>query len=97
MLPVIGLGTAGPFDVGSSATERQSLDEVMALFPKSGAKLIDTSPMYGRAEGVIGESASKLKLRDSLFLATKVWTTGREQGIKQMERSLDYSGRRSSI
>jgi|SRR6266516_2085556 len=92
MLPVIGLGTAGPFDVGSSATERQSLDEVMALFPKSGAKLIDTSPMYGRAEGVIGESASKLKLRDSLFLATKVWTTGREQGIKQMERSLELLG-----
>jgi aryl-alcohol dehydrogenase-like predicted oxidoreductase len=92
MLPVIGLGTAGPFDVGSAATERQPLEEVMALFAKSDAKLIDTSPMYGRAEAVIGEIAAKLKLRDSLFLATKVWTTGREQGIKQMEHSLDLLG-----
>jgi diketogulonate reductase-like aldo/keto reductase len=92
MLPVIGLGTAGPFDVGSSAAERQPLEEVMALFAKSGAKLVDTSPMYGRAEAVIGEIVAKLKLTGSLFLATKVWTTGREQGIKQMEHSLDLLG-----
>lgn len=93
-LPVIGLGTAGPFDVSASPADRQPLEEVMALFVKDGAKVVDTSPMYGRAELVIGEIAKKLKLHDSLFLATKVWTTGREAGIKQMERSLDLLGTR---
>lgn len=54
--------------------------------------MIDSSPMYGRAETVIGELGAKLKLRESLFLATKVWTTGRDVGIKSMEHSLDLLG-----
>src|SRR3954471_14794636 len=58
-LPVIGLGTAGPFDVGNAAAERTPLEEVMTVFVKGGAKLVDTSPMYGRAEAVIGEIAAK--------------------------------------
>ncbi|MFN2508318.1 MAG: aldo/keto reductase [Chthoniobacterales bacterium] len=87
MLPVIGLGTSRVFDAGSSAAERQPLEQVLAMLAKHGGKLVDTSPMYGRAEAVTGEIAAKLKLLDSLFMATKVWTTGREDGIKQMERS----------
>jgi diketogulonate reductase-like aldo/keto reductase len=94
MLPVIGLGTSQTFDVGSSPAERAPLEEVMAVFAKNGGKLVDTSPMYGRAEAVIGEIVAKLKLRDSLFLATKVWTTGREAGIKQMERSSELLGKK---
>jgi len=90
-LPVIGLGTSRTFDAASAA-ERQPLEEVLSLFAKRGGKLVDTSPMYGRAEAVTGEIAAKLKLEDSLFLATKVWTTGREAGIKQMERSLELLG-----
>jgi diketogulonate reductase-like aldo/keto reductase len=88
MLPVIGLGTWQAFDVGPSAAERQPLEEVLALFVKLGGRVVDSSPMYGRAEQVIGDIAGKLDLRRSLFLATKVWTTGNAQGIASMERSL---------
>ncbi|MBA3762819.1 MAG: aldo/keto reductase [Chthoniobacterales bacterium] len=88
-LPVIGLGTWQAFDVGSSAGERQPLEEVLARFVQGGGKVVDSSPMYGRAESVVGEIATKLKLHDSLFLATKVWTTGRDAGLRSMERSLN--------
>ncbi|MDQ3315641.1 MAG: aldo/keto reductase [Verrucomicrobiota bacterium] len=88
-LPVIGLGTWQAFDVGTSAAEREPLREVLARFVQLGGKLIDSSPMYGRAEAVIGDLTGKLQPREALFLATKVWTTGREAGIKSMERSLD--------
>lgn len=94
MLPVIGFGTSRVFDADSSAAERQPREEVIRLFAKHGGKLVDTSPMYGRAEAVTGEIAAKLKLGDSLFLATKVWTNGREAGIKQMEQSSDLLGKK---
>jgi diketogulonate reductase-like aldo/keto reductase len=85
---VIGLGTWQAFDAGPSPAERQPLEEALTLFGKLGGSVVDSSPMYGRAEEVIGEMAAKLDLRESLFLATKVWTTGRQQGIDAMERSL---------
>ncbi|MBA3385997.1 MAG: aldo/keto reductase [Chthoniobacterales bacterium] len=88
-LPVIGLGTWQAFDVGTSAAEREPLREVLARLVQLGGKLIDSSPMYGRAEAVIGDLTGKLQPREALFLATKVWTTGRGAGIKSMERSLD--------
>jgi aryl-alcohol dehydrogenase-like predicted oxidoreductase len=87
-LPVIGLGTWDTFDVGDSAVERQPLEEVLARFVKLGGKVVDSSPMYGRAESVVGEIATKLGLQRSLFLATKIWTMGRQAGIDSMERSL---------
>ncbi len=87
-LPVIGLGTWQAFDVGSTPAERQPLEEVLALFAKLGGRVVDSSPMYGRAEQVIGEIATKLDLHHALFLATKVWTTGQQEGIESMERSL---------
>jgi len=87
-LPVIGLGTWQVFDVGSSTAEREPLEQVLARFVAFGGRVIDSSPMYGRAEEVIGDIATKLHLRDELFLATKVWTTGKEEGIASMERSL---------
>jgi len=87
-LPVIGLGTWQIFDVGSNAAEREPLEQVLARFVGFGGRVIDSSPMYGRAEEVIGDIATKLHLRDKLFLATKVWTTGKEEGIASMERSL---------
>jgi len=87
-LPVVGLGTWQAFDVGSTPVERQPLEEVLALFTKLGGRVVDSSPMYGRAEQVIGEIATKLNLRQALFLATKVWTTGKQQGIDSMEKSL---------
>jgi diketogulonate reductase-like aldo/keto reductase len=76
------------FDVTDSPNERQPLKEVLSRFVQLGGKMIDSSPMYGRAEGVIGDLTNELHVRDSLFLATKVWTTGKQAGIDSMERSL---------
>jgi diketogulonate reductase-like aldo/keto reductase len=87
-LPVIGLGTWQTFDVDLASPERKGLEEVLSLFVKLGGKVVDSSPMYGRAEEVVGDIAAKLSLRDSLFLATKVWTRGKQAGIESMERSL---------
>jgi diketogulonate reductase-like aldo/keto reductase len=87
-LPVIGLGTWRTFDVHLAPDNRRQLEEVLSLFVKLGARVIDTSPMYGRAEDVIGELTAALDIQDKLFLATKVWTRGRENGIQSMERSL---------
>jgi len=86
-LPVIGLGTWQTFDVGTSAAERTPLEEGLSLLVKLGGKVVDSSPMYGRSEEVIGDLAAKLQLHGKLFLATKVWTRGREAGIESMERS----------
>jgi diketogulonate reductase-like aldo/keto reductase len=89
-LPVIGLGTWQTFDVGAGAAERAPLREVLERFVALGGRAVDSSPMYGRAEGVVGDLAADLRLRDALFLATKVWTTGREAGVTQMEASLRH-------
>src|SRR4051812_15493574 len=86
-IPVMGLGSAVTFDVPNTATKLQPLSEVLSLFVKHGGKLVDSSPMYGSAEGVIGDLSAQAHLRDSLFIATKVWTNGRQEGIAQMERS----------
>ncbi len=87
-LPVIGLGTWQAFDVDDGTFEREPLEEVLQRLAKLGGKVIDSSPMYGRAESVIGDLTAKLALRDSFFLATKVWTTGKQAGIESMERSM---------
>jgi diketogulonate reductase-like aldo/keto reductase len=88
MLPVVGLGTYQNFDVGSGAAERDPLQDVLRLFVQQGGKLVDSSPMYGRSESVIGDLAAELGITGQLFMATKVWTSGREAGIRQMEESL---------
>jgi aryl-alcohol dehydrogenase-like predicted oxidoreductase len=87
-LPVIGLGTWQAFDVDLTSDNRRQLGDVLSLFVKLGGRVIDTSPMYGRAEEVIGELTAALGIRDKLFLATKVWSRGKESGIKSMERSM---------
>src|SRR5881296_2355071 len=87
-LPVIGLGTWRAFDVDLSADVRRQLADVLSLFVKLGGRVIDSSPMYGRAEEVIGDLSAALGIRDKVFLATKVWTRGKESGIKSMERSM---------
>jgi len=87
-LPVIGLGTYIVLDVAPNAPELAELKAVLTTFAAGGAKLIDSSPMYGRAEAVVGELLAATGLRDELFLATKVWTSGRDSGIRQMQDSL---------
>lgn len=88
LLPVIGLGSWQVFDVGPGADERRPLEEVLSRFVALGGRVVDSSPMYGRSEQVIGDIAGKLNLHRSLFLATKVWTTGKAEGIASMERSM---------
>lgn len=88
MLPVVGVGTWQTFDVGANAPERAELKEVLRLLVEGGGSAIDSSPMYGRAEAVVGDLSAEAGLRDKLFLATKVWTSGRDAGIRQMETSL---------
>jgi aryl-alcohol dehydrogenase-like predicted oxidoreductase len=87
-LPVIGLGTWQTFDVGPSTTERAPLKEVLRTFASMGGKLIDSSPMYGSSEEVAGDLIAELGLQSKLFVATKVWTSGRKAGIEQMEDSM---------
>ena len=88
-LPVIGLGTWRAFDVGVDQTARRPLREVLRLLLDAGGRLIDSSPMYGRAESVTGDLLAELAARQRAFLATKVWTTGRDRGIEQMRRSAE--------
>src|SRR5439155_998290 len=85
--PALGLGTWQAFDVGEPAG-RGPQREVLRRFVELGGRVVDTSPMYGAAEAAVGDLAAELGVRDSLWIATKVWTTGRAAGIAQMERSL---------
>jgi len=86
LLPTIGLGTWQSFDVDES--NQSNLIPVLEELHKSGGRLIDSSPMYGRSETVIGNLTSKLQSRNDFFYATKVWTTGRQAGIDQMRSSM---------
>lgn len=91
-LPVIGLGTYQAFDVGTGKDEQEPLAEVLRTMVRLGGRVIDSSPMYGRAEGAVGETASLAGVADKLFYATKVWTSGKEAGIRQMEASFRLMG-----
>ncbi len=89
-LPCVGLGTWQQFDVQPRATEkRASLKKVLRRLVDLGGSVIDSSPMYGRAEKTVGALSADLGLTDRIFGATKVWTRGRADGIRQMERSLE--------
>src|SRR5688572_21560029 len=83
-LPRIGLGTWQTFDVGNDAAARAQLREVLKLLD---GNVVDSSPMYGTSESVVGDLTAELDVRKRLFMATKVWTSGREAGIAQMETS----------
>lgn len=88
-IPVVGCGTWQTFDVGSSPNELEGPSSVISSLVEGGGKLIDSSPMYGGAERVTGEILSRSGLRGKTFLATKVWTRGKESGIDQMSRSFE--------
>lgn len=86
-VPVIGIGTARRYEEVATQSARAPLREALRRFQELGAKVIDTSPTYGTAETVIGDLVTELKIRDSLFLATKVSTRGREAGVERIEES----------
>jgi diketogulonate reductase-like aldo/keto reductase len=83
-LPKIGLGTWQTFDAGNDSAARAPLREVLKLLD---GNVVDSSPMYGSSESVAGELIAELRMREKLFIATKVWTRGRDDGIAQMETS----------
>ncbi|MBX6369746.1 MAG: aldo/keto reductase [Rhodospirillales bacterium] len=86
-IPVLGIGTWQSFDIGHDPAERSACAEVLRRLFRAGGRLIDTSPMYGRAESVIGDLLTAMRARERAFIATKVWTKGREDGIEQIRRS----------
>jgi len=88
-LPVIGLGTWQTFDVGGNAAAQAPLKEVLQALFEAGGRVVDSSPMYGSSESVVGELCQQLGICGPLFLATKVWTQGREDGVRQMQRSIE--------
>ena len=86
-MPVIGLGTSRVFDIEPTKNELNIRKEILDIFYKNGGRLIDTSPMYGMSEEIIGITAKKYIEKNRFFLATKVWTEGRENGMRQIEES----------
>ena len=87
LLPVMGMGTSGTFDTEGDPASLATLQEVLQAFFDGGGTVIDSSPMYGNSESRVGDVLRALPQRPKLFAATKVWTTGRQQGIAQMEES----------
>lgn len=87
-LPIVGLGTWRTFDVGSNSEGRKRLTEVLKNMQEKGGKVIDSSPMYGSSETVVGDLTAKSGHADHFFYATKVWTQGKQAGIDQMNDSM---------
>jgi diketogulonate reductase-like aldo/keto reductase len=86
-LPVIGCGTYRTFDVGATPEERAPLLAVLKVLFAAGGSVIDSSPMYGAAERVVGDLLAQAQNRSRAFLATKVWTSGKQAGLDQINRS----------
>jgi len=88
-IPVIGMGSSRTFEVGDDQDQRARLTQVLQAFFDQGGTVIDTSPMYGSSEQVLGELLANVQKKQSLFMATKVWTEGSQEGITQMQQSMD--------
>ena len=86
-LTAVGVGTWQTFDVGNGSDEREPLKDVLRVLIEKTGSVIDSSPMYGRSEKVVGDLSSELSLNTKLFIATKVWTHGQQEGIRQMNNS----------
>ena len=86
-IPAVGLGTWQTFDAGESDADREPLKLVLKNLVENGGSVVDSSPMYGRSEKVVGDLSIELQLNEKLFIATKVWTRGEQEGIGQMNNS----------
>lgn len=89
-LPVVGLGTAIIFDIGNDAEKRAERTQVIRTLLDGGARMIDTAPSYGSAETVVGDLLTQMKVRDKVFLATKVRTNNNEAFVAQMKQSQQH-------
>lgn len=92
LLPVIGMGTSRTFDTPADADTLANLTQVMNSFFAGGGSIIDSSPMYGEAESRVGDVLRQLPQPPKVFAATKVWTTGKTEGIEQMQTSAKRMG-----
>ena len=92
LLPVIGMGTSRTFDIGNDAVAMAKLQQVLQIFFDSGGALIDSSPMYGSSEAMVGELLKKVQNKKKLYAATKVWINGKENGNEQMQESMKLMG-----
>jgi diketogulonate reductase-like aldo/keto reductase len=86
-LPIVGVGTWQTFDVAPAGPDLAPRKEVLRTLFEAGGKVIDSSPMYGRAEEVVGVLLKDMQALDKPFIATKVWTSGEAAGIRQMNDS----------
>lgn len=93
-IPAVGMGTWLTFDIGRSAFDLARRRRVLEAFYAGDGRMIDSSPMYGRAEAVVGELIAQLGSAATTFSATKVWTQGRDAGARQMLDSLRLWGLR---
>lgn len=84
----IGLGTWQVFDVAPGSPQYSAARETLRVFAAGGGAMVDSSPMYGRSETVLGDLMAEAGVRDRLFVATKVWTRGRAEGVAQMRDSM---------
>ena len=91
-LPIIGCGTWQAFDVAPDGAQVATLTRVVGTLLDAGGLMIDSSPMYGRAEAVVGKCLTAPGTRARAFVATKVWTRGQQAGIEEMRRSLARLG-----
>ncbi|NND66016.1 MAG: aldo/keto reductase [Halioglobus sp.] len=91
-IPVIGMGTSRTFDMKGNPESLATLTDVMRAFADGGGTVIDSSPMYGRAEERVGDVLRSMSPRPEVFAATKVWTRGKKRGIKQMLESEERMG-----
>lgn len=88
-VPVIGLGTWQAFDIDDDPAALAQRRQVLEILFAAGGRMIDSSPMYGRAEAVVGRLLREMRARDKAFLATKVWTSGEKAGVAQMQASME--------
>jgi diketogulonate reductase-like aldo/keto reductase len=91
-IPVIGMGTSRTFDIGNDPAGMAQLSKVLQVFFDNGGALIDSSPMYGSAEMVVGDLLKTIQNKEKLFAATKVWIDGKQNGIEQMQESMRLMG-----
>lgn len=96
-IPAIGMGTWSTFDVRPTATKLAPLAEVLEAFFAAGGRVIDSSPMYGRSEEVVGKLLGQVKGGSDAWLATKVWTRGKQAGIDEMNGSIRKMGGRMDL
>lgn len=92
ILPAIGIGTYKGFDLPDGAANRARLASVLERLFAAGGTIVDSSPMYGRAEARAGQALAALGRQRDAFVMTKVWTSGRDAGIRQMRDSLEFLG-----